>query len=747
MLVLAVLLVPADSVAQQSELVGLVRDSTGAEIPAVHVAVAGTEWWTETRADGRWGLRLPPGRWRLVFRRLGYRTAEWEGATPEAAAAGPLITVLVPEPIQLQGFSVRERNAPPMARTVTGASVRRAPPLGEPDVFRAVVLLPGVTQPNDLKGRIHLAGGASDETGVALDGHLLQDPFHLLGLLGAVNAAALDRTNVLVHHVPASRGGRTAGLIDLSTRNASSEPGTEAVLSLLSMGVTRWDPDLPAGVDLLASARVTYLGRLVEAAGIEDLPWYGYHDALLRLGRTQGSWRTELLGYTTRDRVRDPDLESRNDGTEYVPLHWGEHLLGLSVSRTTGWWRFDGRASFSRAFTGLDSRPVRATFIDAERDWASASAEVGRSGRRWRLLFGTALDWRRNDQTWEARGILDEVLSPNTPAFYSDVQELGTIAPYAEATVRLGDRWTLAVGERLWLADGGTFSAPGVRLHRTIGDRAAVQLNLERRFQFDAQSEEPLEGTISPPIFLLREPRRVDAAAITVESSAIPIPTAALGDLRVDVFARRYPDRPILRERSDDTPADDGSFPDFRRVASRAYGASLAARLEWEAGWVLEASYAWQRVREEHAPDEWSPTRWDAPHGFTALVNGPGPWGFDVTAVLQVRSGAAVTPIEGFTFAPAERDRFTLEPRYIEGLRNSLRLPGFDRLDLGVRRGWRARGADWTFFLQVLNVLGSSNPLGYDWNQYFARLPHVEEPDPGRSGLPILPSFGVEVAW
>jgi hypothetical protein len=42
-----------------------------------------------------------------------------------------------------------------------------------------------VSQPNDLKGRIHLAGGSSDETGVRLDGHPLQDPFHLLGLFGA----------------------------------------------------------------------------------------------------------------------------------------------------------------------------------------------------------------------------------------------------------------------------------------------------------------------------------------------------------------------------------------------------------------------------------------------------------------------------------------------------------------------------------------------------------------------------------
>lgn len=187
-------------------------------------------------------------------------------------------------------------------------------------------------------------------------------------------------------------------------------------------------------------------------------------------------------------------------------------------------------------------------------------------------------------------------------------------------------------------------------------------------------------------------------------------------------------------------------LPNFRRVESRALGASVAGRFTWAEDWALQGSYAYQRVREEFEPGEWSPTAWDSPHNLTLYISGPGAWGFETTAALQLRSGAAVTPVEGYTFAPTYDD-FTIMPRFLYGARNSLRLPAYRRLDVGMRKAWSAAGADWTFFFQVLNLLFQENPVGYDWGQYFSKIRYIEDPPTGRGGLPILPSFGIEVAW
>lgn len=740
---------PASAQGAAEEVVGVVQDPAGNPLGSVEVVVQGTEWRTETGDSGRWALRLPAGEWRVLFHRVGYRSGAWVG-TVVTGRNPPTVVVLEPEPVRLRGLSVQAEGAPPLARTVTKGMVRHAPPLGEPDVFRAVVLLPGVTQPNDLKGRLHLAGGASDETGVALDGHVLQDPFHLLGLMGAFNTAALGRANVLVHHVPTSLAGRAAGFIELSTLERTAEPSTELVASLLSLGATTWRPRGPVGLDVLASGRVTYLGRLLEARDLDDVPWYGYHDAVVRLGGSRGAWRTELLAFTTRDRVRDPELERRNDGTDYEPLTWGEHLIGLTVERRSPGWTVTNRLSLNRAFTGLDNRPVRQTRIDSEREWVAAAMEVRRRARRWSGLVGVGADLRRNDQTWEARGLVDELLAPNTPAYYSGRQELVAGSAYGEATVRVGDSWVAAGGARLWIHESGLHPAPRFRLAHLVSETSAIHLSVERRYQFDAQSEEPLEGNVSPPLFLLDQPRSVDAVAIAAELQDLGMPWDGRGEFRADVFARRFPDRPVLTERAEGETREEiaNGFPDFRRIESRAFGGSISGRVSWRDAWVLEANYAYQRVREEYRAGEWAPTRWDAPHRFTGFLSAPGPWGIQSTVVLQLRSGGAVSPIETYTLAPWDRDAHSLQPRYIRGPRNSLRLPPYRRLDVGLRRSWESSSADWTVFFQVLNLFWSDNPIGYEWDQYFGKLEGSSaEPTPGRSGLPVLPSLGVEVAW
>ncbi|MGI8402666.1 MAG: hypothetical protein ACR2NS_13855, partial [Gemmatimonadaceae bacterium] len=195
---------------------------------------------------------------------------------------------------------------PPLAQTVTISTVRQVPPLGEPDIFRAVVLLPGVSQPNDLKGRIHLAGGPSDETGVTLDGHPLQDPFHLLGVLGAFNVAALERADVLLHHVPIESDRRLSGIISLESRR-SAVPVSEGVLGLLSSSATTVRPGSIGGITILASGRVTYLDKALRLLGdhvnlgADEATLLGYHDFLLRTNKTWKTGSIEAINFITKD--------------------------------------------------------------------------------------------------------------------------------------------------------------------------------------------------------------------------------------------------------------------------------------------------------------------------------------------------------------------------------------------------------------------------------------------------------------
>jgi hypothetical protein len=128
------------------------------------------------------------------------------------------------------------------------------------------------------------------------------------------------------------------------------------------------------------------------------------------------------------------------------------------------------------------------------------------------------------------------------------------------------------------------------------------------------------------------------------------------------------------------------------------------------------------------------------------------PLGLDLTAAMQLHSGAAISPVAARVFVPDERTYYGLLPRYLEGERNSFRLPAYQRLDLGTRKTWRRSRVDLTLSVQVLNLLFRRNARDVSWDLYYDYLAHGD-PDPmgraaaGLPGLPILPSLGLEVKW
>ncbi|MBA4160150.1 MAG: TonB-dependent receptor [Gemmatimonadetes bacterium] len=739
-------------VGQESYLIaGRVTDTEGRAVGGATIELSSGYQSTLSRLDGHFELRVPAGMVQLRASRIGYTPATVTIALAEGAVDSLLIR-LQPIPIHLQGVSVEAPRAPPMAHTVTAQTVRQVPPLAEPDIFRAVVLLPGVSQPNDLKGRIHLAGGASDETGIYLDGHPLQDPFHLLGLLGAFNVAALDRADLLIHHLPPSAGGRLSGIIDLQTRRPGEEPAYEAVASLVSTGLTVTAPPVLGGMDLLASGRITYLDRIADWV-YPEIPPLDFREALVRIGRGwAGGWRAEALVFSTQDRYTDREL-SASPG--YQPLTWGESLLGLRLDRRGMIWDVSGRASFNRATVHMDERTIdvdslpfsRSNFIHTRRDWLSGALQATRTAERWELIAGASLDQRQNQQMWTAQGLMDEIFSPNTPGEYSGEQMQSLFALFGEARVQLGKRWTVAPGARAWSA-GGIRIAPRAHLGFRASEALEIEAALDRRYQWDTQLEEPVEGSITPPLFLLEEPRTADVVAVSARLRPAQLPYSGTSVFHVQAFRKEYRDRTLLnaRESRETEQSVDPDFPVFDRVTGHSTGAALSAKIAFRADGLLQGSYSYQRVRE-NVDGLVSPTAWDAPH--TVVLFGSAPLGarWTLNASYQGHSGRATTPVLARTFEPFSTSLTELRSRYLRGARNSIRVPAYHRIDLGARREWHVRNAEVTLALQALNLLARENPIDYDWQHYFGRLSGSNQRRAGRAGLPFLPSIGMEVKW
>jgi hypothetical protein len=121
-------------------------------------------------------------------------------------------------------------------------------------------------------------------------------------------------------------------------------------------------------------------------------------------------------------------------------------------------------------------------------------------------------------------------------------------------------------------------------------------------------------------------------------------------------------------------------------------------------------------------------------------------WTFNV--VTQWHSGQATTPVSARIFVPDEEFSPFLRPRYLPSELNSGRLPDYRRVDIGVRRDWKRGKTEIAFSAQVLNVFARRNALEYDWaSAYCYNSDACKSAKPARSGLPIIPSLGLEIRW
>lgn len=315
----------------------------------------------------------------------------------------------------------------------------------------------------------------------------------------------------------------------------------------------------------------------------------------------------------------------------YEPLTRGESLVGVRADRRGVPWSVSARASFNRAGIHVDERnldpPVgRANHVDSRRDWWSGAVGVAYAAHRWRLDVGAGVDRRVNRQAWTARGLIDEVFSPNTPAEYAGEESLTLFSLFGEGEAELGGGWSAALGARVWSA-GGVHVAPRARLGHRVSDPLALEVALNRRHQWDAQLEEPVEGSVTAPLFLLEEPRIADVAAFSARLEPDGLPGGARGTFHSRAFWKEYRERPVLPERppGDGRPETAGpDFPVFDRIRGRGTGATLGGRLAFPGGTLVQGSYTFQRVFEQIGGREY-PTAWDVPH--TVVLFGSMPLG------------------------------------------------------------------------------------------------------------------------
>jgi hypothetical protein len=108
--------------------------------------------------------------------------------------------------------------------TIEAKDIKSLPSIGgEPDLVQYLQVLPGVNFSGDQGGQLYVRGGPPVMNKVMIDGMIIYNPFHSIGLFSVFDADIIRNAEVSSGGFNAQYGGRISGIIDVSTREGNKK--------------------------------------------------------------------------------------------------------------------------------------------------------------------------------------------------------------------------------------------------------------------------------------------------------------------------------------------------------------------------------------------------------------------------------------------------------------------------------------------------------------------------------------------
>lgn len=335
---------------QHATIRGFVYNKANGEPVAFsNVFIKGTTNGTSTDLNGFFTLsKINPGSYTLLVTNLEFDTIS-ENVTLKAGEilnkkffadkGGVALTQ-----VDITAEQLEKIETPNVAvQKIDPVAINKLPSVGEPDLAQYLQVLPGVVFTGDQGGQLYIRGGLPIQNKVLLDGMVIYNPFHSIGLFSVFDNDIMRSADVYSAGFGAEYGGRTSAIMDITTRDGNKKRLAGKVsASTFGAKVTLEGPlkklkeDGKGSSSFLFSGKTSYLPQsskiLYTYANKDGLPFY-YTDLYgkVSFNGNNGS-KVNLFGYNFTDKVVYKDLaefswNSYGGGSNFILIPQNSTLL------------------------------------------------------------------------------------------------------------------------------------------------------------------------------------------------------------------------------------------------------------------------------------------------------------------------------------------------------------------------------------------------------------------------------------
>ena len=144
--------------------------------------------------------------------------------------------------------------------------------LGESDIIKSVLLIPGVQSVGEGSAGFNVRGGTADQNLILLNGAPIYNSSHFFGFFSAVNSDIIKDVTLYKGGIPSRYGGRISSVLDIGTKDGNrKEFAGNAGISPITAHVMVEGPIIKDTLSYLLSARTTYSNWIFDLIRNPDL--------------------------------------------------------------------------------------------------------------------------------------------------------------------------------------------------------------------------------------------------------------------------------------------------------------------------------------------------------------------------------------------------------------------------------------------------------------------------------------------
>jgi hypothetical protein len=743
--------------AQTGTIRGFVYDNDNGEpVPFVNVIVKNTDnIGAPTDINGFFSISdVPVGERVLTLTYIGYDTLIF----PVTVEAGKIVNVkmiMKQSGIDLDVVTISSKTTSKLEEvqisttTITPLQIKRLPSVGgEPDLAQYLQVLPGVIFTGDQGGQLYIRGGSPIQNKVLLDGMVIYNPFHSIGLFSVFETDIIRSVDVYTGGFSAEYGDRISAVVDITTKDGNkNETQGEVSMSpflarILLEGPLKKSKDNSSSITYIVTAKHSYLDKSSKILypyvnsqegilGNNGIP-YTFTDVYGKLSlNSESGNKLNVFGFNYRDSVNYSNVTTYNwksfgGGTNFVIVPSESNMLIEGVFAYSNYNMVQNEADEKprNSFVGGFNGGVDFTYFRPQGE-VQYGVEVIGFETNYEFFNRLGVKYEQQQFTTELGTYVKFRRSFNKKLVIEPSVRIQYYASLSEFSPepRIGLKYNITERVRIKFA-GGLYSQ---NLISTKSDRDVV--NLFTGF---------LSGPDDDLYTIDGEEAKSKLQRSTHAIAGIEFDPTDYIEVNVEPYIK-YFNQLIEINRNKTTLRD----PDFATETGQAYGIDFSLKYERKAVYIWMA-YSLGFI-ERNDGEQVYPPHYDRRHNMNLVATYSVKKLWEFSARWNLGSGFPFTQTAGFYESVDFLDGIstdytstngTLGIIYDEDL-NGGRLPYYHRLDLAVKRS--------IYFVNKNKIeinAGVTNVYNRENIFYFDRVRYERI-----NQLPILPSLAVSYAF